>query len=180
MKTFARLAPCTGSGLGRAIHKMRDLDELTTQLESIVEVFACDFGGYSGVRQRDRLTPSHDEMNISMDEKSRISTNFIQKNDISMGRRGGTSAENSSHDHISMGKKGGICIGVKLRRAGTALPIVADRINFSTAPRFAARKFLSDPLVRAVFSDPRWAEKSSAGSGSASRVQVCGSRVEVF
>ena len=29
VKTFARLAPCAGSGLGRAIHKLRDLDEMS-------------------------------------------------------------------------------------------------------------------------------------------------------
>ncbi len=52
VKTFARLAPCVGSGLGRAIHKMRDLDEMSTCLETIAEEFARDFGGYSGALQR--------------------------------------------------------------------------------------------------------------------------------
>ncbi len=41
-----------------------------------------------------------------------------------------------------------------MRRATTAAPIVAEHINFKAAPRFAAAKYISDPLVREVFADP--------------------------
>ncbi len=57
---------------------------------------------------------------------------------------------------------------------------MADRITFASSPKFEARRYISDPLVRAVFADPRWAEKPAGCRERPPRVQVCGARSEVL
>ena len=43
--------------------------------------------------------------------------------------------------------------------SANALPVIADRVKWENPPSFAAREFLSDPLLRAAFDDPETLRK---------------------
>ena len=67
VRTFARLAPCAGSGLGRAAHKLRGLHEVSIRLEEIANQLSRGLGGYTpgpkarggreGEAEQDRPSP---------------------------------------------------------------------------------------------------------------------------
>lgn len=132
LRLFYRLSSGASSGLDRALGKFSNLSDSLNELLSATASLRHSLDSYS----RDRSSGGDE----TFDEDARFED--VDSHVV------------ASPPDVPLERSGLVLSGAK-QQGSTALTLNPDRIRFRHAPAFRAEKFISDPLLKAGFLDPR-------------------------